>query len=118
MISGMVEAIFWPIKLIFLRELGRLLSIDWFQQIPVWALFAIFDFWTLKRGVALKTQPKSWPTWWTFLVTCYLEIMFPTFQTWFFVKLDFEIAVDQQTKASDRTLPLIGGSKWSETSNK
>ena len=28
------------------------LSIDWFQQIPVWALFAIFDFWTLKRGEA------------------------------------------------------------------
>ena len=29
----------------------------------------------------LKPQPKSWPTWRTFWVTCYLEIVFSTFLT-------------------------------------
>ena len=40
----------------------------WPPQVPLWV-------WGLKTG------PKSWFTWWTFWVTCYLEIMFPTFLT-------------------------------------
>ena len=37
-------------------------------QVPLWV-------W------GLKTRPKSWPIRWNFWVTCYLQIMFPTFQT-------------------------------------
>ena len=54
------------------------------------ALNAIFDFWALlgpKKGRGpiwvwdLKTQSKSLTTWWTFWVTCYLEIVFLNFLT-------------------------------------
>ena len=64
----------------------------------------------------LQTQPKSWLTGYTFWVNHYLEIVFSKISVvnppplrgggdngYFFVKLDFEIAVDQQTRTSDRT---------------
>ena len=40
-------------------ELGRLLSIDSCQQILVWALFAIFDFFGLKKGCDPTGTPIS-----------------------------------------------------------
>ena len=31
------------------------------------------------KSPGLETQPKSWPTWWTFRVNCCLETMFLKF---------------------------------------
>ena len=89
------------------------MSIDSSQYfIILFRVNQVFTFYHFITHMSLGpwNPTKKWPTGWTFWVTCYLEIMFPTFLTLdphplkacFFVKLDFEIAVDQQTRLRDR----------------
>ena len=77
-----------------LRELRRLLSIDWRWKFKLWCLIFIFEslghFWR-ENGCAyqlpcaplmvwgLRTLPKSCHTGWTFKANCYLEIMLSKF---------------------------------------
>ena len=74
----------------FLWELRRLLSIDWWWE-SYDAYFSFSIFWATFGGKmgwpphaplmfwGLQTRPKSWPTWWTFWVNRYLDIMFSKF---------------------------------------
>ena len=77
---------FWPIGLTFFMGTRETVIYRLVSTNSGLGIICHFRFWALKRGVApqvplwvwgLKTRPKSWPTLWTFWVTCYLEIMFP-----------------------------------------
>ena len=63
-------------------------------QVPLWV-------W------GLKTRPKSWPNWWTFWVTCYLEIMFPTFQTLDLLKPYLETNINKIIRSRFNSTNLI-----------
>ena len=91
MFFGHNSAIFWPIGLEIFNVTQETIS---HKEFWFWALIAIFQFFGACLGLKrawppqipiwvwdLKTQPKSWTTWWTFWVTCYLEIVYPTFLT-------------------------------------
>ena len=79
---GHNSAISWPIGLTFLMETQETIIyrlLDWCWEIVILMLFR--PRWR-QRVWGLKTQPKSWPTWWNFWVNHYLKTMSSKFRAW------------------------------------